>query len=119
MTGARLTFWGAAGKVTGSMHLLEAAGARVLLDSGLFQGRRAEAHALNTKLPFDARRIDSVVLSLAHIDHSGRLPLLVREGFHGPVYATPATRDLSAIMLADAAHIQEKDFEFVRKHGKA
>jgi metallo-beta-lactamase family protein len=119
VSGTRLTFWGAAGQVTGSMHLLEAAGARILLDSGLFQGRRAEAHALNAQLPFDARRIDGVVLSHAHIDHSGRLPLLVKEGFHGPVYATPATRDLSAIMLADAAHIQEKDHEFLRHRGKA
>ena len=117
MSGPRLTFWGAAGQVTGSMHLLEAAGARILLDAGLFQGRRSEAHALNVQLPFDARRIDAVVLSHAHIDHSGRLPLLVKEGFHGPVYATPATRDLSAVMLADAAHIQEKDHEFLRHHG--
>jgi metallo-beta-lactamase family protein len=118
VTGVRLTFWGAAGQVTGSMHLLEAAGARILLDAGLFQGRRAEAHTLNVQLPFDARRIDAVVLSHAHIDHSGRLPLLVKEGFHGPVYATPATRDLSAVMLADAAHIQEKDHEFLRHRGK-
>src|SRR3954471_15235246 len=119
MTGLRLTFWGAAGQVTGSMHLLEAAGARILLDSGLFQGRRAEAHSLNAKLPFDARRIDSVVLSHAHIDHSGRLPLLVREGFHGPIYTTPASRDLSAVMLADAAQIQEKDFAHLERRGKA
>ena len=101
------------------MHLLEAAGARILLDAGLFQGRRAETHTLNLQLPFDARRIDSVVLSHAHIDHTGRLPLLVKDGFHGPVYATPATRDLSAVMLADAAHIQEKDFEFLQRRGKA
>jgi metallo-beta-lactamase family protein len=100
------------------MHLLEAAGARVLLDAGLFQGRRAEVHALNLQLPFDARRVDAVVLSHAHIDHTGRLPLLVKEGFHGPVYATPATRDLSAVMLADAAHIQEKDYEFLQRHGR-
>jgi metallo-beta-lactamase family protein len=118
MSGVRLTFWGAAGQVTGSMHLLEAAGARILLDAGLFQGRRAESHTLNAQLPFDARRIDGVVLSHAHIDHSGRLPLLVREGFHGPVYSTPATRDLSAVMLADSAHIQEKDYEFLQRRGK-
>jgi metallo-beta-lactamase family protein len=118
MTATRLTFWGAAGQVTGSMHLLEAAGARILLDAGLFQGHRADTHTLNAQLPFDARRIDGVVLSHAHIDHSGRLPLLVREGFHGPVYSTPATRDLSAVMLADAAHIQEKDYEFLRKRGQ-
>jgi metallo-beta-lactamase family protein len=114
----KLTFWGAAGEVTGSMHLLEAAGARVLLDAGLFQGRRAEAAGKNAHLPFDARRIDSVILSHAHIDHAGRLPLLVREGFHGPIYATPATRDLCAVMLADAAHIQLKDAEFLARHGR-
>jgi metallo-beta-lactamase family protein len=119
MSGVRLTFWGGAGQVTGSMHLLEAAGARILLDSGLFQGRRAETHALNARLPFDARRIDGVVLSHAHIDHSGRLPLLVKDGFHGPVYSTPATRDLTAVMLADAGYIQEKDHEFLLRRGKA
>jgi metallo-beta-lactamase family protein len=119
VTGIRLTFWGAAGQVTGSMHLLEAAGGRFLLDAGLFQGRRAESYALNARLPFDPRRIDGVVLSHAHIDHSGRLPLLVRHGFHGPIYATPATRDLCAVMLPDAAHIQEKDHEFLLRRGKA
>jgi metallo-beta-lactamase family protein len=118
MTGPRLTFWGAAGQVTGSMHLLEAAGARILLDAGLFQGHRAETHRLNAQLPFDARRIDAIVLSHAHIDHSGRLPLLVKEGFHGPVYATPASRDLSAVMLADSAHIQEKDHQFLQRRGQ-
>lgn len=115
----KVTFWGAAGQVTGSMHLLEAAGARILLDSGLFQGNRAKAHELNLAMPFDARRIDSVILSHAHIDHSGRLPLLVNHGFHGPIYATPATRDLCAVMLADAANIQEKDFEYLVRIGKA
>jgi metallo-beta-lactamase family protein len=101
------------------MHLLEAAGARFLLDAGLFQGRRAESHMLNAKLPFDARRIDGVILSHAHIDHSGRLPLLVRHGFHGPIHATPATRDLCAVMLPDAAHIQEKDHETLVRRGRA
>ncbi|MGH7562723.1 MAG: MBL fold metallo-hydrolase RNA specificity domain-containing protein [Gemmatimonadales bacterium] len=119
MSALRLTFWGAAGgQVTGSMHLLEAAGARVLLDAGLFQGHRAESAALNANLPFDARRIDAVIVSHAHIDHIGRLPLLVRHGYHGPIYATPATRDLSAVMLPDSAHIQEKDAEFLAKRGK-
>ncbi|HET9466674.1 MAG TPA: MBL fold metallo-hydrolase [Gemmatimonadales bacterium] len=119
MTSPRITFWGGAGQVTGSMHLLEAAGARILLDAGLFQGRRAETHTLNAQLPFDARRIDGVVLSHAHIDHSGRLPLLVKDGFHGPIYSTPATRDLSAVMLPDAGHIQEKDYEFLLRRGRA
>ncbi len=114
----RLSFYGAAGQVTGSMYLLEAAGARILLDAGLFQGRRSEARKLNADLPFDARRIDMVVVSHAHIDHTGRLPLLVKNGFHGPIYCTPATRDLCAVMLPDSAHIQEKDAEFLRRHGK-
>ena len=116
MSGIRLTFWGAAGEVTGSMHLLEAAGGRFLLDAGLFQGRRAEAAKKNAELPIDPRRIDALVLSHAHIDHSGRLPLLVRHGFHSPIYATPATRDLTAVMLPDAAHIQIKDAEFLTRH---
>jgi metallo-beta-lactamase family protein len=115
----RLSFYGAAGQVTGSMHLLEAAGGRFLLDAGLFQGRRSETHERNHRLPFDPRRLDGVVLSHAHIDHSGRLPLLVRDGFHGPIHATPATRDLCAVMLPDSAHIQEKDFEFLQRRGKA
>jgi metallo-beta-lactamase family protein len=119
VSGIRLTFWGAAGQVTGSMHLLEAAGGRFLLDAGLFQGHRARSHELNARLPFDPRRVDGVVLSHAHIDHSGRLPLLVRHGFHGPIHATPATRDLCAVMLPDSAHIQEKDHEYLRRHGKA
>ena len=114
----QLTFHGAAGRVTGSLHLLEAAGARVALDAGLFQGSRAESSELNRALPFDPRRLDAVILSHAHIDHSGRLPLLVRHGFHGPIYATPATRDLCAVMLPDAAHIQEKDAEFLARRGR-
>src|ERR1043166_1141898 len=115
MSGAKLTFWGAAGQVTGSMHLLEAAGARILLDAGLFQGHRAEAAALNANLPFDARRVDAIVGNPAPLDHIGRLPLLVRGGYHGPIYATPATRDLSAVMLPDAAHIQESDAAYLAK----
>ncbi|MBX3145179.1 MAG: MBL fold metallo-hydrolase [Gemmatimonadales bacterium] len=118
MSGIRLTFWGAAGEVTGSMHLLEAAGGRFLLDAGLFQGRRAEAARKNAELPFDPRRIDAIILSHAHIDHAGRLPLLVRHGFHGPIYATPASRDLCAIMLPDSAHIQMKDAEYLARRGK-
>jgi len=116
----RLTFHGAAGgQVTGSMHLLEVAGARILLDAGLFQGHRAESRERNTALTVDPRRIDAVILSHAHIDHAGRLPLLVNRGFHGPIYATPGTRDLCAVMLPDSAHIQEKDAEYLHRRGKA
>ncbi|HWA16422.1 MAG TPA: MBL fold metallo-hydrolase [Gemmatimonadales bacterium] len=113
----RVTFYGAAGQVTGSMHQIEAAGAKILLDAGLFQGKRAESRHLNAALPVDPRMLDAIVLSHAHIDHSGRLPLLVRHGFHSPIYATPATRDLCGVMLADAAHIQEKDAEFLQRRG--
>lgn len=119
MADAQLTFWGAAGQVTGSMYLLEAAGARILLDAGLFQGHRADADRLNRTLPVDPRRLDGIVLSHAHLDHSGRLPLLVRHGYHGPIYATPATRDLAAVLLADAAHIQESDAQYLARHGRA
>src|SRR4051794_4385995 len=104
-----VTFWGAARTVTGSMHLLEAAGRRMLLDCGLSQGRRAEARERNSHFPFAPDSIDAVVLSHAHVDHCGNLPNLVRQGFRGPIYCTPATRDLAAVMLADSAKIQEED----------
>jgi metallo-beta-lactamase family protein len=113
----RVTFYGAAGQVTGSMHQIEAAGAKILLDAGMFQGKRAESRHLNAALPVDPRMLDAIILSHAHIDHSGRLPLLVRHGFHSPIYATPATRDLCGVMLPDAAHIQEKDAEFLQRRG--
>ena len=114
-----ITFWGAAGQVTGSCHLLEWNGRRVLLDCGLFQGHRVDAAQLNASEPFDPRQLDAVVLSHAHIDHSGRLPLLTARQFDKPIYATPATRDLCASMLPDAAHIQESDFHFLQKRGRA
>ncbi len=111
----RLTFWGAAGTVTGSMHLVESGGKRFLLDCGFYQGRRKDADAKNRNLPFPGSSIDAVVLSHAHIDHSGNLPTLVKNGFTGPIYATPATIDLCNWMLRDTAHIQEKDAEFLNK----
>src|SRR5436305_2039452 len=100
--GLNVTFWGAARTVTGSMHLVEAAGKRLLLDCGLFQGRRAEARKRNTDFPFAPKQIDAVVLSHAHTDHCGNLPNLVKQGFSGPIYCTSATRDLTALMLADS-----------------
>src|SRR5450432_3678451 len=111
----KLTFWGAAGTVTGSMHLLEAAGKRFLLDCGLAQGRRKDTDRKNRNLPFAGSGIDAVLLSHAHIDHSGNLPTLVKNGFSGPILATPATIDLCRWMLRDTAHIQEKDAEFLNK----
>lgn len=112
----KITFHGAAGGVTGSQHKLESNGATILLDCGMFQGHRKEAEKKNREMTFPAGSIDAVVLSHAHIDHSGRLPLLVQQGFHGPIYATPATIDLCASMLRDTAHIAESDAEFVNRH---
>ncbi len=111
----KLTFWGAAGEVTGSMHLVESGGRRFLLDCGLHQGRRKEADRKNRNLPFPGSSIDAVVLSHAHIDHSGNLPTLVKSGFSGPVFSTPATIDLCHWMLRDTAHIHEKDAEFLNQ----
>ena len=111
----KLTFWGAAGQVTGSMHLVETAGKRLLLDCGMNQGRRKEADQKNRNLPFAGSTIDAVVLSHAHIDHSGNLPTLVKSGFSGPIFTTPATVDLCNWMLRDTAHIQEHDAEFLNK----
>ena len=114
----KLVFWGAAQTVTGSMHLLEYAGRKVLMDCGLYQGRRSEAKRFNSEFPAPPDQIDAVLLSHAHIDHSGLLPKLWREGFRGSVYATHATKDLCATMLADSAHIQEKDADWVNRREK-
>jgi metallo-beta-lactamase family protein len=114
----RITFHGGARTVTGSRHLLEANGARVLLDCGLFQGRREESSRLNRDFPAGLPDVDAVVLSHAHIDHSGALPGLVRAGFAGPIHATAATADLCRIMLTDSAHIQLRDAEFLSRRGR-
>lgn len=116
----KLSFHGAARSVTGSRHLLEVRGKKILFDCGLVQGRREEAARRNRHFGFDPKEIDAVLLSHAHIDHSGALPALVKGGFRGPIYATPATADLAAVMLEDSAHIQMRDAEMVRKYeGKA
>ncbi len=115
----QIQFAGADREVTGSCHILRVGGKTVLLDCGLFQGRRSETHAKNAQLPLPVEQIDAVVLSHAHIDHSGRLPLLARYGYTAPIYCTAATRDLCAIMLADSAHIQEKDAEYLARKGQA
>ncbi|HET7904358.1 MAG TPA: MBL fold metallo-hydrolase [Candidatus Eisenbacteria bacterium] len=111
-------FWGAARTVTGSKHLLLGRTGALLLDCGLFQGRRAESEARNRALPFAAMTVDALVLSHAHIDHSGAIPLLVKSGFEGPIHATAATADLCRAMLLDAAHIQAKDAEWLNRHEK-
>jgi metallo-beta-lactamase family protein len=111
----RIYFNGAAQTVTGSQYLLEVNGSRVLMECGLFQGRRAEAYERNRTFHFDPKTIDAVLLSHAHIDHSGNLPHLVKQNYAGPIYATPATADLADIMLRDSGHIQEADAEFVNK----
>jgi len=115
----KLKFCGAAGTTTGSQHLLEVNGTRILLDCGLYQGRRKDAYEVNCCFPhFDPKEIDVVVLSHAHIDHSGNLPNLCAKGFEGNIFATFATRDLCQVMLADSARIQAYDVEWLNKHRK-
>jgi metallo-beta-lactamase family protein len=113
-----IEFAGADREVTGSCHLLHVNGRVIALDCGMFQGHRAESRVKNEQLRFDPESLDAVVLSHAHIDHSGRLPLLVNRGFRNTIWATAATRDLCAVMLADSAHIQQKDAEFLARRGQ-
>src|SRR3984957_13549740 len=108
----KLTFWGAAQVVTGSMHQLMVNDQCYLLDCGEYQGRRKEAEDRNRNFPFPCKDVSAVMLSHAHIDHSGNLPLLVKNGFHGPIYASAATADLCRPMLEDAASLQEHDAAF-------
>ncbi len=115
----KITFYGAAQTTTGSMHLVEACGKRILLDCGLFQGHRKEAFEKNRNLPFDPRTLDFVILSHAHIDHSGNLPQLVRNGFRGKVFMRPATADLVDVLLRDSCFLQLRDLEFVNKKRRA
>lgn len=114
-----LEFQGATRSVTGSMHMLTVGGSTILLDCGIFHGHRPEAWERNSKFPFDPSAISAVILSHAHIDHSGNLPGLVKQGFSGRVYATHATRSLCEVMLRDSAHIQQRDVEYInKKHRK-
>lgn len=111
----QINFHGAAHTVTGSQHLLEINGAKLLLDCGSYQGKRSESYERNLNFYYDPRKVDAVILSHAHIDHSGNLPNLVRQGYARPIYATSATAELSNIMLLDSGHIQEADAKFVNK----
>lgn len=112
----QISFHGAAQTVTGSKHLLQLKnGKKILLDCGMFQGMGKDTQSLNEHLGFDAATIDCLILSHAHIDHSGLIPKLVKEGFRGSIYCTPATKDLSAILLEDSATIQRDDTRFINK----
>ena len=111
----KITFYGAAQTTTGSMHLVEANGKKILLDCGLYQGHRKEAFEKNRNLPIDPKTLDYVILSHAHIDHSGNLPQLARQGFRGRVFARHATMELCNVMLRDSCFLQKRDLEYVNK----
>ena len=113
----KLSFLGAAGTVTGSRYLIEERGHRVLVDCGLFQGYKQLRLRNWAPLQFDAHQLDAVVLTHAHIDHSGYLPLLCRSGFRGRIYCSHATLELCRILLPDSAHLQEEDAKFANRHG--
>ncbi len=106
---------GAAQTVTGSQYIIDVNGCRILLECGLFQGKRAESFSQNRIFPFDPREIDAVILSHAHIDHSGNLPNLVKNGYEGPIFTTRATASLADVMLQDSGHIQEADAQFINR----
>ncbi len=112
----KITFNGAALNVTGSKHLIETNGLKILFDCGLHQGKRAETTAKNRSFPFNPKEIDAVILSHAHADHCGMLPLLVKQGFSGKIYATPATRDIAEYIMLDSSHIQKQDAEYFNTH---
>ncbi len=111
----KITFLGGVGTVTGSMYLIRTNRHSIMMDCGLYQGKRAESYTRNKNIPVDIRRLDAVVLSHAHIDHSGNLPNLVKQGFEGPIFATHATRDLCGAMLPDSGRIHESDIQYVNK----
>lgn len=113
-----VTFYGATGTVTGSRSLVEVGGQRLLVDCGLFQGYKTLRDRNWAELPFDARSLDAVLLTHAHIDHSGALPLLMKAGFKGRIWATAATAELAEILLLDTAHLQEEEARYRNRHGK-
>src|SRR5215216_1420040 len=116
----KIAFHGAARTVTGSKHLLTLNnGKKYLLDCGMFQGMGKETDALNRDFSFDATEVDYLILSHAHIDHCGLIPKLVKDGFNGKIFATPATKALASILMEDSAGIQENDLKFVNKHRAA
>ena len=115
----QIQFIGATETVTGSKHLITTeSGLKILLDCGMFQGEHERVHVNNHQFGFDPREIDIILLSHAHIDHSGLIPLMYKQQFRGKVYCTPATFDLCHVMLLDSAQIQEKDIEYINKKRK-
>ncbi|MDK9699118.1 MAG: MBL fold metallo-hydrolase [bacterium] len=112
---ATVTSYGAAGEVTGSRHVFSVNGKQILLDCGLFQGKRQESYDKSRHFGFDAAKIDAVILSHAHLDHCGALPRLLAEGFKGSIYLTPATAEISEFILLDSAFLQVRDIEFINK----
>lgn len=112
---AKITFLGAAGTVTGSKYLIEAGGKKLLVDCGLFQGPKELTKRNWDRLPIDPATIDWVLLTHAHIDHTGYLPRLVRDGFHGPIFADAATHELCQLLLTDSAHLQEEDAAYAAR----
>lgn len=113
-----ITFIGAARTVTGSLHLIEYNDQKILLECGMYQGHREEAERINRTFPFKPRDIKAVILSHAHIDHSGNLPNLFKRGFNGPIFCTPATKDIASLLLLDSAKIQEYDYRYLNKKMK-
>jgi metallo-beta-lactamase family protein len=113
----KLTFLGAARTVTGSKYLLESSGQHWLVDCGLFQGLKELRLRNWERFPIDPKTLTGVLLTHAHLDHSGYLPLLARNGFRGPIYCSPATAELCEILLPDSGYLQEKDAEFANRHG--
>jgi len=105
---------GATGEVTGSKHLFNVGDKYLLLDCGMFQGRREDTHWRNKTLPFDAQDIDATILSHGHFDHCGDLSNMVKHGYSGNIYSTPATRDIANLILMDSAHIMSKDYEWLK-----
>ena len=111
----QIHFFGAAQTVTGSQYLIEINGARLLLECGLYQGKRAEAYTRNREFPFNPRKVNAMILSHSHIDHCGNLPNLIKQGYNGPIHLTSAASDLTDVILRDSGHIQESDAEYVNK----
>src|SRR3979411_1887294 len=113
----KLTFLGAAGTVTGSKYLIEAANKRLLLDCGIFQGSSELSDRNYKPLPADPKSFDYLVLTHAHLDHTGLLPRLVKDGYRGPIFANPATIELTTLLLKDSAHLQEEDAVHAQANG--